>query len=274
MSSADLQRDRHNEHQALLERAARTDEVARALAAGDASRRAELGHELAALCDQLDSHLRWEDTALLAATLPVARESVAGLRAAHEALIDVLDFCRGVCSHEGHGLLLARRARDLVELVRAEIRTEERAMSGSGAVGAHPTIISTISRPFLPVELTAGILRVFQLQGLARELTTEDGYRASGTGSVTLARDEHVTLLLVALRAGGIMREHRAPSAATVVLLSGRARFVSGMDAQQTEMEPGTLAAFSADVPHSVEAIEDATYLVIIGGRARPPEEA
>ena len=272
--SADLQHDRRNEHQALLERAARADEAARALTAGDASRREQLVHELAALRDELEAHLRWEDAALLAGTLPGARESAEGLRAAHAALLNVLDFCQGVCSQEEHALLLARRARELVELVRAEICAEERITAQSGIASRESTILSTVSRPFLPVELTAGILRFFQLDGLAQDLTTEEGYRASGVASVTLARDEHVTLVLVALRAGGIMREHRAPSAATVVLLSGRARFVSGMDAQQTEMEPGTLAAFSADVPHSVEAVEDATYLVIIGGRVRPPEEA
>lgn len=273
MGVANLQHDRRNEHQALLERAARADQAARALTA-DASRREQLDHELAALRDELEAHLRWEDAALLAGALPGARESAEGLRAAHEALLNILDFCRGVCSQEEHALLLAGRTHDLVELIRAEICAEERFTAQSGIASPESTILSTVSRPFLPVELTTGILRFFQLGALAQDLTTEEGYRTSGVASVTLARDEHVTLVLVALRARGIMREHRAPSAATVVLLSGRARFVSGMDARQTEIGPGTLAAFSADVPHSVEAVEDATYLVIIGGRVRPPEEA
>ena len=77
-----------------------------------------------------------------------------------------------------------------------------------------------------------------------------------------------MTLVLVALRRGSVMHEHRAPSASTVVLLSGRAAFVAGGGAR-TELEPGSMAAFSAEVPHAVEALEDAAYLVIIGGRDR-----
>jgi quercetin dioxygenase-like cupin family protein len=65
------------------------------------------------------------------------------------------------------------------------------------------------------------------------------------------------------------MREHRAPSAATVVLISGRVKFVAG-DGATTDLEPGSLAAFSAEVLHAVEALEDAVYLVMIGGRSRP----
>lgn len=80
---------------------------------------------------------------------------------------------------------------------------------------------------------------------------------------MTLTRDEHVTSVLVALRKGAVMREHRAPSAATVVLISGRASFAAA-GGESTLLEPGSLAAFSADVPHAVEAIEDAVYLVTV----------
>jgi quercetin dioxygenase-like cupin family protein len=86
---------------------------------------------------------------------------------------------------------------------------------------------------------------------------------------ITLARDAHVTLVLVALRKGTLMREHRAPSAGAVALLSGCVRFVAD-DGSAADLAPGSLAAFSADVPHALEALEDATYLVIIGGRNRP----
>jgi quercetin dioxygenase-like cupin family protein len=127
---------------------------------------------------------------------------------------------------------------------------------------------SHVTRPFRPIELSAETLAFFSLSDLAKDLAGEDEYGRSGVSSVTLTRDGHVTAVLVALRKGSTMREHRAPSAAIVVLLSGSASFVA-VDGTKTALKPGSLAAFSADVPHAIEASEDAAFLVIIGGRER-----
>ncbi len=127
----------------------------------------------------------------------------------------------------------------------------------------------SLSRPFRPVELTTGTLDFFRLRDFAEEMKTQDEYRRSGLSGVTLVRDEHLTMVLVALRKGERMREHRAPVGAAVILLSGRASFVSGSDEGRTELEPSCLAVFAPEVSHAVEALEDAVYLVIIGGRDR-----
>lgn len=127
---------------------------------------------------------------------------------------------------------------------------------------------TALSRPFRPIELGAETLAFFSLPSLAEDLKSQEEYERSGVAAITLARDDHVTLVLVALRKGTVMREHRAPSAATVVLFSGRVKFVAG-EGESTDLEPGALAAFSADVHHAVEALEDAVYLVMIGGRNR-----
>lgn len=126
---------------------------------------------------------------------------------------------------------------------------------------------SRLSRPFRPIDLGAETLAFFQLPSLGEDLRHEHEYERSGVCAITIARDEHVTLVLVALRKGSVMRNHRAPSAGTLVLLEGRAAFVAG--AAREDLRPGCLAAFSADVIHSVEALEDVSYLVIIGGRDR-----
>ena len=125
-----------------------------------------------------------------------------------------------------------------------------------------------LSRPFRPIELTTDALAFFALPALSEDLKGEAEYERSGVSAVTIARDEHVTLVLVALRKGAVMRRHRAPSAASVVLLSGRVRFAAG-GGESTDLDPGSLAVFAADVLHAVEALEDAVYLVIIGGRNR-----
>ncbi|RIL08192.1 MAG: hypothetical protein DCC71_00115 [Proteobacteria bacterium] len=134
-------------------------------------------------------------------------------------------------------------------------------------------MLTEFSRPFRPIELSPETLAFFSLPALAEGLKREDEYLRSGVSAITLARDEHVTLVLVALRKGAVMREHRAPSAASVVVLSGRVDFTGGDGASAT-LEPGSLACFSADVAHAVEAREDAVYLVNIGGRSRPSAAA
>jgi len=128
---------------------------------------------------------------------------------------------------------------------------------------------SRLPRPFRPVELGSGTLAFFPLLGLADDLKAEPEYARSGVSALTLARDEHLTLVLVALRKGASMREHRAPSPATAVMLSGRVTFLGGQHAAETNLERGSLALFAADVPHAVTALEDSVYLVLIGGRER-----
>jgi quercetin dioxygenase-like cupin family protein len=127
--------------------------------------------------------------------------------------------------------------------------------------------VSIASRP---IELDADALTFFPLPQLAAELREREEYQRAGVTAVTLARDGHATLVLVALRKGAAMREHRAPSAASVVVLSGRVAFVADRDPARTELTPGSLAVFSPDVTHALEALEDAACLVTIGGRERP----
>jgi quercetin dioxygenase-like cupin family protein len=128
--------------------------------------------------------------------------------------------------------------------------------------------MSPLTRPFRPVDFTATALDSFDLNSLAEQLTTEPQYKDEGKAGITLARDAHVSVVLQALRKGSELREHRAPASALVTLLSGRATFVSEPGAKRTEMVPGTLVAFSADLDHALVADEDSVCLIVIGGRA------
>jgi quercetin dioxygenase-like cupin family protein len=66
------------------------------------------------------------------------------------------------------------------------------------------------------------------------------------------------------------MREHRAPAPGSVVVLAGRVAFLADGEPARSELAPGALALFAGGLPHAVEALEDAAYLVTIGGRERP----
>ena len=65
------------------------------------------------------------------------------------------------------------------------------------------------TRPPRPLELGEGTLACFDLPKLADELRGQDEYRRAGVAAVTLVRDEHATLVLVALRRGASMQSRR-----------------------------------------------------------------
>jgi quercetin dioxygenase-like cupin family protein len=93
-------------------------------------------------------------------------------------------------------------------------------------------------------------------------------YQEKGRSAVTLARDGQITVVLEALRKGNELKQHCAPSSATVALISGRATF-NGGDGVQERMTPGSLVVLGKDVDHSLAAEEDSAYLITIGGRER-----
>lgn len=128
--------------------------------------------------------------------------------------------------------------------------------------------MSPLTRPSRPVDLTATALESFDLNGLGEQLMMEPQFKEQGKAGITLARDAHVSVVLEALRQGSELREHRAPASALVTLLSGRATFVSEPGSRRTQMVPGTLVAFSADLDHALVADEDSVCLLVIGGRA------
>ena len=128
--------------------------------------------------------------------------------------------------------------------------------------------MSSLARPFRPVDLTATALGSFDLNALTEQLMLEPQYKEEGKAGITLARDAHVSVVLEVLRKGSELREHRAPASALVTLLSGRMTFVSERGSKRAEMVPGTLVAFAADLDHALIAAEDSACLIVIGGRA------
>lgn len=127
--------------------------------------------------------------------------------------------------------------------------------------------MSAIERPFRPVDLNVVALASFDLPELAAGLKSEPQYQEKGRSGITLARDAHVSVVLESLRKGAELRDHRAPASAFVSLLSGKATFATKSGSERTEMVPGSLVAFSAELEHALIAEEDCVCLIVIGGR-------
>ena len=124
---------------------------------------------------------------------------------------------------------------------------------------------TSFERPYRPVDLNTSLTKAFPFMEMAEKLMEEAEVATSGRASLTLARGDELTLILVALKANNVLEEHPAPAAATVITLRGSIIFTTNAD--KITMDQGEGVTFTGDVLHSVYASEDSTFLVVIGGK-------
>lgn len=124
---------------------------------------------------------------------------------------------------------------------------------------------TSYERPYRPVDLNATLTKGFSFVAMAENLMEEAEFAASGRASLTLARGDELTLVLVVMKAGTTLEEHSAPAAAVVVTLDGKIVFTTRTD--KITLEAGEGVTFTGDVLHSVHASEDSAFLIVIGGK-------
>ena len=95
-------------------------------------------------------------------------------------------------------------------------------------------------------------------------LRASDSYHRADHAAETVAKRSGLRLVIVALKAGGLMHEHHADAPITVHCLEGRIRF--DVDGQSHELIPGCVLIVAAGLAHSVHAIEPSAFLLTIGG--------
>ena len=127
---------------------------------------------------------------------------------------------------------------------------------------------TSFERPYRPVDLNTSLTKAFAFTEMAEKLMEEAEVAKSGRSSLTLARGDELTVVLIALKAEKVLEEHPAPAAATVIMLKGSIIFTTSND--KITIEQGEGVSFAGDVLHSVYAEEDCAFLVVIGGK--PPK--
>ena len=123
-------------------------------------------------------------------------------------------------------------------------------------------------RPFRPTEITDSTVASFPLLSMANQLMTEDVFENTGRNSLSLAHGNDLTVVLIALRDQGVLHEHIAPGPITVMALSGHLEFSTTPESKPLRLRTGEAAVCAARLPHSVKALEDSAFLLVIGGRA------
>jgi quercetin dioxygenase-like cupin family protein len=125
----------------------------------------------------------------------------------------------------------------------------------------------------------AGIEVLNRLPGLAepllqidmeqelQQLRQEDSWqRETGRSSKTLAKYPDFRIVLILMRGGSQMRQHRAEGRISIQQLKGRVRI--HLEAhQKVEVSAGQLLVLDCGVLHDVEALEESSLLLTISWR-------
>lgn len=108
----------------------------------------------------------------------------------------------------------------------------------------------------------------FDLAAIAAELTQEAAYQRDGQTARTLVRTPDLRIVLVALRAGKRMSEHRAHVTASVQTLSGHVRLQ--LADRSADLPAGQLIVLGAGLPHDVCAEADSAFVLTLGWHTPP----
>lgn len=78
--------------------------------------------------------------------------------------------------------------------------------------------------------------------------------------AASLVKDDALNILLVVLKKGVRLTEHRTKGPVAVYVLSGSVRFFAG--SEEVELSSGSMAALDRNIAHTLEALEESTVLI------------
>ncbi|HYM51495.1 MAG TPA: cupin domain-containing protein [Candidatus Limnocylindrales bacterium] len=117
--------------------------------------------------------------------------------------------------------------------------------------------------------VTAPVLQI-DLAAKLRELREQPGFQSSDHAAMTLVKEPDFRIVLIALKQGGLLKEHRADARLSIQALEGRVRL--RLPDQPRELSPGQLVVLEPNVPHELEALQpSACLLTIAWSDGRPP---
>ena len=117
---------------------------------------------------------------------------------------------------------------------------------------AEPVIARGLRAPLLHVDLMTTL----------GELRQEDPWRLRGHNARTVAKYPDLRVVLVAMREGSRLHEHRTEARITIQVLVGRIRL--HVEGRIVELRFGDLLAVDRGMPHDVEALDESAFLLTL----------
>jgi len=130
---------------------------------------------------------------------------------------------------------------------------------------AHPSGETTGTAERLPQRLVGAML-AFDLDDELARLRGEQAWLAGDRIAKTLIKAADFTVVLIALRTGARLAEHRAAGRISLHCLGGRLCLQATGEA--IDLPAGRLVSLEPALPHTVEALQDSALLLTIGQQA------
>ena len=108
---------------------------------------------------------------------------------------------------------------------------------------------------------------VFDLAAIDAELRREEAYGRDGHTARTLVREGDMRIVLVVMRAGARIAEHRAGDTASILALGGNLRL--HLPDSVADLPAGRLLVLERGLRHDVEAVLESAFLLTLGWEAK-----
>jgi len=113
----------------------------------------------------------------------------------------------------------------------------------------------------MTTRLTAPLLR-FDLAAEIEQLHSEEHWLREGRISRTLVKHSDFRIVLMLMKAGMLMPEHKTDARISIHTISGR--LLIKLDGQTVELPAGHLLVLEKALSHDVKAIEESAFLLSI----------
>lgn len=112
-----------------------------------------------------------------------------------------------------------------------------------------------------PLRPTAGRMLSLKVVDEAARIKAKPEWSSASRLAVSLVKDDALNILLMLLKKGARLAEHRTKGPIAVHVLSGSVRFGAG--SESAELSAGSIAALDRNVVHELEALDESVVLLI-----------
>lgn len=111
-------------------------------------------------------------------------------------------------------------------------------------------------------------LATFDLPALIRQMKEEESWEKTGRSAKTLHKANGMRLVLNSMKAGTEIKPHQANGPISVHCLEGKLKFHT--EKETVTLQQGEMLSLQEYIRHSVEAIEETTFLLTIASLNSP----
>lgn len=102
----------------------------------------------------------------------------------------------------------------------------------------------------------------FSINDEIEKLLKEPGWLNGDRNAVTLQKNPKLRVVLISLRKGASLLEHKVEGPITILVLSGNINFIVGEE--KVNAKTNGMIVLERAIPHDVEALENSTFILTI----------